>query len=256
MIGEGISIARRLAMSLIQREDDLAAGDREAGDPPPDAHTTAQDMLEGLVGAAGMALALATPFLRRYRGHWGLTEEDAARTWPGDELVPAPRWSWTHGIEIDALASDVWPWIAQIGADRGGFYSYQALENLVGCELANADEVRPEWALREGDTLSLHPKMPPFRVVSAIPGHGFVAFAPADPRARAAGKPWSAASWAFVVEPIGNGRCRFVSRFRCACSDDLATRLAVGPAIIEPIGFVMDRKMLLGVKERAEHAAH
>lgn len=105
--------------------------------------------------------------------------------------------SGTHGVEIDAPAAAVWPWIAQIGADKGGFYSYQWLENLAGCDVRNAERVHPEWEVKVGDGLRLHPEMPAIPVV------------------------------------------------------DVATRLAYGVAI-EPIGFAMDRRMLLGVKERAE----
>jgi len=63
---------------------------------------------------------------------------------PGDERVPAPTSHWTHGIDIDAPAETVWPWIAQVGADKGGFYSHQWLENVAGCDVKNADRVHPE----------------------------------------------------------------------------------------------------------------
>ena len=64
------------------------------------------------------------------------------------------------------------------------------------------------------------------------------------------------ASWLFFIEPIGPARCRIISRYRCATSDDLVSRLQFGPAIIEPIGFAMDRRMLIGLKQRAERDAH
>lgn len=213
------------------------------------------DVAEGLAGAAMMAATLLTPSSRPARSHWGLDEATAARAYPGDELVQDPRWGWTHGIEIDAPAADVWPWIAQIGADRGGFYSYQWLENLAGCDLRNAETIHPEWAVHEGGVLLLHSKMPPLRVASVSPGSYFIASAPADGAARALGKPWAEVSWLFFLEPMGDRRCRFISRYRCACSDDTATRLQMGPALVEPIGFAMDRRMLMGVKERAERAA-
>jgi hypothetical protein len=189
--------------------------------------------------------------LRSARNHWGLSPEQAAAPRPGDELVPEPRWSWTHAVEIEAPAEHVWPWVAQIGADRGGFYSYQWLENLAGCDLRNAEAIHPHWALATGDDLRLHPKAPPLHVVSVTPGRSLVAFGAPDEAARAAGKPWAAASWALLVEPLGPERCRVVSRFRSACSDDLATRLTQGPTFLEPIGFAMDRRMLLGIRERA-----
>jgi hypothetical protein len=213
-----------------------------------------RDALEGAGGAAIMALGWATPFLRDRRSHWGLDAATAAEARPGDELVPRPRWAWTHGVEIDAPAEAVWPWIAQMGADRAGFYSYQSLENLAGCKLRNAEALHPEWAHREGDAFSLHPKQAPMRVVSLEPGRHLLAYAGPDEAARAAGKPWAAVSWLFAVEALSPTRCRFVSRYRCDYSDDLAMRLAMGPALIEPVGFAMDRRMLLAVKARAERA--
>lgn len=212
-----------------------------------------RDVAAGVGGAAIMVAAMLTPFLRRARSHWGLDAATAERRYPGDELVPEPRWSWTHGIEIDAPAEEVWPWVAQIGADRAGFYSYQWLENIAGCEVRNAEAVHPSWAVREGDALRLHPDLA-LRVVSLREGEHCVAHAPADPAARAAGEGWAEVTWLFFVEPLGRERCRFISRYRIDCADDIATRIKLGPTFVEPIGFAMDRRMLMGVKERAERA--
>ena len=223
--------------------------------------TTIEDVVDGVAGAARMLAAFVTPMLREPRSHWGATEEDAARTWPGDDLVPEPKWSWHHAIYVDAPAREVWRWVVQIGRDKAGFYSYEALENLAGCDLHNADRVHPEWqSLREGDVLLLHPEMRlPVRWVEE--GHGFVAgprvvlesgrdVPPGDtlPPRHLAG------AWGFFGEPIGPDRCRFVSRYRVSYQGELAQSLQVGPLFVEPIGYVMDRRMLLGVKERAERA--
>src|SRR5690606_14831961 len=166
-----------------------------------------------------MAAAAVTPFARPARNRWGMGEA-ADRRYPGDGLIEAPRWQWTHGVEIEAPPTAVWPWVAQVGVDRGGFYSYAALENLVGCGVRNAEEVRPAWAHRPGG--------------------------------RARGDPGVAVTWLRLVEDLGAGRSRFVSRYRCATSDDLAARLRFGPTLVEPVAFAMDRRMLLGVKARAE----
>lgn len=211
-----------------------------------------RDILESLSGIAIMAAAFLTPFSRDRRRHWGLSDDDAARKYPGDDLVRQPLWSFTHGVDVDAPAEDVWPWVSQIGANKAGFYSYQALENLAGCGIRNAEVVHPEWQVRVGDPLSMHPRMPPPRVVCVERGRYFVAHAPADESARAAGRPWTTMSWLFFVDPTAGGRCRVISRFRAACSDDLVTELSFGPTLLEPIGFAMDRRMLLGIKERAE----
>lgn len=204
----------------------------------------------GLGGAAIMTFGWLTPFLRPRRSHWGLSAEEARRPRIGDDLVPTPRWSWTHAIDIGgATPADVFPWVAQLGADRAGFYSYEWLENLVGCRLRNADTLHPEWAHRPGTGLRMHPELPPLEVVAVeAPAH-LVAFGAPDTAAQAEGRPWVSASWAFVLEPLGSG-CRLVSRFRTAFSDHLGTRLAQGATLLEPIGFAMDRRMLLGIRER------
>lgn len=224
---------------------------------PP--HDTWRDVGEGIVGAAGMVLDLFTPFARSHRNHWGLDEAVANRDYPGDDLVPEPKWSWTHGVEIDAEPERVWPWIAQVGRDKAGFYSYQWLENLAGCHVQNADRVHPEWVdVKLGDALKLHPSMEGMSVVDVEPGRWFVVRARFDPRTGTwpvhGGRPerFVELSWLFFLEPLEGGRSRFISRFRSDYSRDLGTRLTYGPTMTESVGFVMDRKMLLGLKARVE----
>ena len=245
LLGPGSHRVREALLVALPHGSDAPA-------PPPVREPTIHPVLEGLEGAAIITAALLTPFLRTRRERWGVPEADLARRYPGDELVETPRWSWTHAIEIEAPMARVWPWVAQLGADRGGFYSYEWLENLAGCALHNAERVHPEWEARVGGMLRLHPKVPALRVVAVERGRHLVAHAPADERARAEGRPWASASWAFVLEPCGSERCRLVSRYRAACSDDLVTRLGYGELLAEPIGFAMDRRMLRGIKERAE----
>jgi hypothetical protein len=225
------------------------------------AHSNAADVAEGAIGAAGLLFDLATPFLRGVRGHWGLSREDAARTYPGDELVPEPRWQWTHAVDIAAPAENVWPWVAQLGQDKAGFYSYQALENLVGCEIHNANRVHEEWSSpHAGDALRLHPKAPALTVHDVQPPERLLVSAGLDPETGKAPsgssrRRYVAVTWLFRLEPLPGGHTRLISRYRCACSGDLATRLAYGPYIAESVGFVMDRRMLLGIKQRAERPA-
>jgi hypothetical protein len=207
-----------------------------------------RDVADGIGGALLMGLGMATPFLRPLRNHWGLDQKTAARAYPGDDLVSDPTWGWTHAIEIAASGAIVWPWVAQIGADRGGFYSYQWLENIAGCQLRNAEAVHPEWRLSKGDGLLLHPKMPPLEIVEMREGSYFIAHGRADKS-----KPtWVEATWLFLVEPMGESTCRVISRYRVHMSSDLSTRIAFGPMLVEPIGFAMDRRMLIGIKERVE----
>lgn len=202
-------------------------------------------------GIAIIAAAVATPFLRLRRSHWGTDPTTAAACFPGDQLVPLPRWQWTHAIEIEAGPSTVWPWVAQIGADRGGFYSYELLENAVGCRLRNAETIHGEWQHRVGDDLLIHPKASPLRVVEVEDGRCLVAYGAPDPDTAR----WTAATWAFMIDPLDDTRCRLFSRYRCATSDDLGSRLLMGPTFLEPISFAMDRQMLRTIKSRAERPA-
>ena len=105
-----------------------------------------------------------------------------------------------------------------------------------------------------GAKLVLHPNLPPLPVVALVRGCYFVAHAAADPEARATGKSWIEATWLFFIESLEPACCRFISRYRVESSNDIATRLFFGQTLIEPVGFAMDRRMLLGVKERAERA--
>ena len=210
------------------------------------------EVVSGMGGAMVMAAAFATPFLRPLRNEWGLDPAMALDTYPGDHLVPEPRWQWTHAIEIGTPAAEVWPWVAQVGADRAGFYSYQWLENLVGCGIENADTVHPEWAVDVGADLLLHPEAPGLRIVEVEAGHHLVAHGAPDPRLDLSADRWIAASWLFLVRPLAAHRCLVVSRYRLASSPHLANRLQYGPTVMEPIGFAMDRRMLKGIKRRAE----
>lgn len=208
-----------------------------------------QAVRDGLVGAAGALANLATPFLRGARNHWGLSPEETHWAYPGDELVRQPTWMWTHAVDIHAEGSRVWPWVVQLGQDKAGFYSYEWLENLAGCQIHNARTIHPEWqTLRVGDALLLHPKMPPLVIGATEPGRWFVATndAPAD------ASPEVSVSWLFLIEPRGVAKSRLISRFRVAHAPGLRGRLSYGPWLTESIGFVMDRAMLLGIKRRVE----
>lgn len=203
-----------------------------------------RDVVDGLVGGAGIALNLLTPFLRGIRSHWGLDKSLAERDYPGDELIPEPKWGWTHAVEVNATAEDIWGWIAQIGAYRGGFYSYQWLENLIGCDVDNATEKHPDWQHHVGSSLVLHPDMPPLRVTELKRNRYFVALGDDLDGART--------TWLFFLEPVFADRTRVVSRCRFDYPQGLSASLKFGPYVTESIGFVMDRRMLLGIKGRAE----
>jgi hypothetical protein len=93
------------------------------------------EFVEGIAGAFLIAAALLTPFLRSWRTKWGATDAEAHRSLPGDDLVPHSKCGYTHTITIRASAAEVWPWLVQMGQGRGGMYSYEWLEKLVGCDI-------------------------------------------------------------------------------------------------------------------------
>ena len=104
----------------------------------------------------GIALLYAA---RRYFRNWGTTKDECQMSLPGDELVSGPVVETTEGVWVDAPAAGVWPWLVQMGQDRGGLYTYQTVENLFGLDYRNADHIHPEWQrLRPGDSVRLAPK--------------------------------------------------------------------------------------------------
>lgn len=187
------------------------------------------------VALAGSALAVTYPALvRPWMLRWGATDEEVRKPLPGDELVPRPGVSSTRAISVNAPVEMVWPWLAQIGQDRGGFYSYAWLENLAGCHMRNADHVHPEWQRRTvGEVVKLHP-LTGCKVAAFEPNHALVL------------EGWGA----FVVEPQDALHSRVILRSRVP----RGWPTVFDVLLIELPHFIMERKMLHGIKERAELA--
>jgi len=192
-----------------------------------------------------MVFALLTPFLRPWRTRWGATDAEVKKKLPGDELLPHPNWGFTHAVTIKASAAEVWPWLVQMGQGRGGFYSYEFLENLVGCDIHNADRIIPEFqSLQVGESIKLHPKAPvPVAIVE--PEHALVLHYEAD----------FSSNWMWVLGKVDERTTRLISRWSGDYGPGLKNRLSYGPCFMEPIEFNMSRKMLLGIKQRAESLA-
>jgi len=200
----------------------------------------------GLIGGALIFICGMTPFLRKFRAWYGTPRRDRSREFLGDDWVSEPRWSWCHAIELDATRVEVFPWLVQMGQDKAGFYSYEWLENLVGCEICNAQSIHPEWQrLRVGDAFRLAPKAPPLRVAEVRPGESILVTSSDLSQA-------VRVTWLFYLEPLANGGSRLFSRYRASYPQGLRNRLLYGPALLEPIGFVMDRALLRGIKRRVE----
>ena len=205
------------------------------------------------------AIALVTSFLRPWYRKWGATDAEVDRSLPGDELVAYPKGDYTHAITIRAYAAEIWPWLVQLGQGRGGFYSYEWLENLVGCQIHNADHVIPEFQhLEVGDSVRLHPRSGYPYVVTAIEvGRALVLQIRVN---TGTGKTFGLTdvmpekylnqSWVFFLDELNEGTTRLISRSRNDWSRSLGNALVFG--IVGSISLVMDRKMLLGIKQRAE----
>ena len=187
--------------------------------------------------------ALGAVYFRFLRGPiltWGATDEEAAATLPGDELLEDADGVATRAIDVDAPPSAVWPWLAQMGpAPRGGAYTYDWIENLLGLDMHSVERVLPEFQHpRVGDTIGLganrmrYERVEPERVLSSRSEDGN----------------WV---WTFVLEERGDST-RLISRNRFRLRT-LASRIGMLP--LEPASLVMERKMLLGIKERAERLA-
>ena len=123
-----------------------------------------------IAGAAAAAFLLA----RHWQLRWGATAQELAGPLPGDELIAKPDLTATRALTVRAPAARVWPWIAQLGQGRGGLYSYDFLENLIGCDIHSADRVVREWQdIKAGDAVRLHPDVA-LEVAAVDPGLSLV----------------------------------------------------------------------------------
>ena len=206
---------------------------------------------ESISGASEIAIHLLLyPLLRRWRRRWGSTEAERALELPGDALVPEPQWTYNHAISIDAPRSAVWPWLLQLGQGRGGFYSYEGLENLVGCQIHNVLELRPELQqLHVGDTIVTHGRSgfgPP--VTRIEPERSLVLGGVPNEKG-------SQSTWGFHLLDAPDGSTRLLERGRGLAGRGLVEKLGFGPYLIDPIGFVMSKKMLRTIRRLAESSS-
>ena len=204
----------------------------------------------------GLLLAGLFNVARPWFRTWGATEAEVLRTLPGDEILPNAdsRTGTTRAITVQAPIAAVWPWLAQLGQDRGGFYSFEVLEDLVGCEMPAAERIHPEFQTwKQGDKLWMYPPAK-FNGMGNAPlarhQEGKVlAFA----TRRIGSRDPSAydGSWSFVLEPINASTTRLLVRGRST-----GVRGVLGTAfdrlVFDPVHFVMERKTMEGIKLRAE----
>jgi hypothetical protein len=196
-----------------------------------------------IVTSGALLVALGGVYRRLLRGPiltWGATPEEAAARLPGDDLLEEADGVATRAITIAAPRSAVWPWLAQMGpSPRGGAYTYDRIENLFGLNMHSADRVIPEFQHPEiGESFGFGANRMSYAIVE--PEHVLAI--------RSADGNWV---WTFVLDEQEAGT-RLISRNRFRLPK-LRDKLGMIP--MEPGSLVMERKMLLGIKQRAERLA-
>ena len=214
------------------------------------------DVIEGIQGAGFMAFQMIFwPLTLKRRNRWGATDEEINTVLPGDDLVPTPKVGYTHAISITRSKDQVWPWLVKLGQGRGGFYSYQWLENIIGCQIYNADEIFPEYQEMEQFTgIKLHPSMPEIPIKSYKPQeyillHGDSQF---DQINNSGNKNFLNVTWLFHLREVGPDHSRLISRWRADFPNTFAAKMGYGAPITGSMAHVMDVKMLKGIKHRVE----
>ena len=199
------------------------------------------------VAAAG-AVATAGPagyvlFFRRWCLTWGARDDEVAAKLPGDELLPEAGLVTTRAVTVDAPPEAIWPWLVQMGSGRGGVYTYDWIENMFGLDMHSARQILPQHQdVKVGDEFPLGPGRPAMRVAVLDPEQTFTL--------RFADGNWV---WIFALF-AEDGQTRLISRNRIASPEAWPARL-FGMLVMEPGSLIMERKMLLGIKERAEDLA-
>jgi hypothetical protein len=180
--------------------------------------------------------------IRQWMNQWGASPSDLNRAMAGDGLLPDWTYSGTTAVTVNVPPEHIWPWLVQIGYQRGGLYSYDWLDRVFGyLDRPSATRILPEFQhLAVGDHIPLG-RGPSWPVAVLEPNRALVL----DMR-NLGGFDWV---WQFGLYPVDQNRTRLVSRSR-VCTKTVWARLAT--YAIEPAGFVMTRRMLLGLKQRAE----
>ncbi len=170
---------------------------------------------------------------------WGATVEEVERKMPGDEVFPNPLLNSTRAITIEAPPEAIWPWLVQLGQGRGGWYSYEWIENLLGLDIHNADRILPEFqTLKPGDLISTGAPQVQIPVLSVEPNQSLLIGGP------------ELATISFALYRLDEQHTRLVIRNRG--SFPLTPVGLFWLALMDSGIFVMTRKMLLTFKERAE----
>jgi hypothetical protein len=203
----------------------------------------------GVIAAGGLALAAGIEAATYHRWRpwclsWGATEDEVARALPGDELLADPDIVSTRAVGVDAPPGSIWPWLVQMGPGRGGAYTYDWIENLFGLGMHSADEILPQHQdLKVGDAQRLGARGPLMKVAGLEPQRSMVLCSDDGN--------WV---WAFSLTPAGQGS-RLISRNRIAIRGASWPVRLLQRYVMEPGSLIMERKMLLGIRQRAERLA-
>jgi hypothetical protein len=206
-------------------------------------------ILAGLFAVVAVVWAAYSFIIRPWHLTWGATPAEISAVQPGDEYIINPATAVrTRAITVHATPAQIWPWLVQLGASKGGYYSYTPIEGLINCPMVNADRIHPEWQeLQPGDLVRMCPAEfgpPPFNVVAIQPERALILGQPPLTDAdRATGQAWMS-TWTFILDPVDANTTRLIVRSRDAVH-------AGWMDIIEPGVFVMESGMLRGIQARA-----
>jgi hypothetical protein len=197
----------------------------------------------GLAGGAAAASA-SVVLLRGWQRKWDATAEEIARPLPLDDEVSEPTYVTNRAITVPAQPEDLWPWIAQMGElPRGGFYSYVAVERLLGMKVRNAVRILPGFkSPKRGEAIDRAGTM----IVKAIEPNQVLVLGPAASADLAV-------TWAIALFPSGDGSTRILSR--CHARLPRGLRGFLMTLVLDPGQFLMERKMLLELRRQGLRSA-
>lgn len=215
-----------------------------------------REVLESALAAAEIAVLLPiSPLARRFFNRAGATDPEVSQNHPTDAYVPHPQQSYVRAISIGAPPEIVWGYLTQLGQERAGMYSYDALENLVGCQMHTVDHRVPEWKeVRVGDVVRFGPaeKGYPTQKIIEVQPLRLIVWQGVDARTL---QPMGGISAiiSYHLEQTTHQGTRLIVRSRLAHPPTLGMRLLW--RVTEVLNFVMEQKMLRSIKAYAERDA-
>lgn len=215
--------------------------------------------MSGIVALTVVSVLLYSTLVRSWMRNWGASEDVVKTKLAGESAAVTPQYQSRRAITINAPADVVWRWLMQIGQGRGGFYSYDWLENLFGLDIHSADRIVPEFQnLGLGDFVAAEPNhVAGWRVTEIDPPRSLVLTVSIEQPASTDAPPLDpnafSGVWIFQLNTIDKSSCRLIADFS-ADFESGPLPAALPALLLEPVHFIMERKMLIGLKERAERS--